>query len=165
MSTALTSRASRLLDLTSPTEREVENLLATTLVLAVVTPSADGVVAQLVRAGDSGAWLLRGGGYTAVFDVQAPDAALLSSAVSPLPRLPSPVVPVTRALSPDTVLLVGTDGFGNPLGDGTGLVGDLFAEALHTPPPALGFAHALDFSRETFDDDRTLVALWPFDAR
>jgi hypothetical protein len=23
------------------------------------------------------------------------------------------------------------------------------------------FAHAVDFSRETFDDDRTLVAVWP----
>jgi hypothetical protein len=31
-----------------------------------------------------------------------------------------------------------------------------------TEPPSLGeFAHAMDFSRETFDDDRTLVAVMP----
>jgi hypothetical protein len=41
------------------------------------------------------------------------------------------------------------------------MVGQLFAEHLHIPPPALAFAHLLDFSRETFDDDRTLVAVWP----
>ncbi|MGH3832079.1 MAG: hypothetical protein ACRDRS_16810 [Pseudonocardiaceae bacterium] len=60
-----------------------------------------------------------------------------------------------------TVLLVGTDGFGDPLGDGSGLVGDLFREVLASPPPPLGLAHALDFSRETFDDDRTLLVVWP----
>jgi hypothetical protein len=32
---------------------------------------------------------------------------------------------------------------------------------LAEPPPILGLAHAVDFSRETFDDDRTLVAVWP----
>jgi hypothetical protein len=29
------------------------------------------------------------------------------------------------------------------------------------PLPGRALAHLLDFSRETFDDDRTLVALWP----
>ena len=28
-------------------------------------------------------------------------------------------------------------------------------------PSLIEFAHAVDFSRETFDDDRTLVAVWP----
>jgi hypothetical protein len=28
-------------------------------------------------------------------------------------------------------------------------------------PSLIEFAHAVDFSRETFDDDRTVVAVWP----
>jgi hypothetical protein len=28
-------------------------------------------------------------------------------------------------------------------------------------PSLIEFAHMVDFSRETFDDDRTLVAVWP----
>jgi hypothetical protein len=69
------------------------------------------------------------------------------------------------ALAPGEVLLVGTDGFGDPLGAGDGAVGALFAGALRVPPPPLGLAHLLDFSRETFDDDRTLVAVWPLGVR
>jgi hypothetical protein len=86
---------------------------------------------------------------------------VVSSIVSALPALPARIEPVTVPLTPGTVLLVGTDGFGDPLGDGSGLVGDLFREVLASPPPPLGLAHALDFSRETFDDDRTLLAVWP----
>jgi hypothetical protein len=28
-------------------------------------------------------------------------------------------------------------------------------------PSLIEFAHAVDFTREAFDDDRTLVAVWP----
>jgi hypothetical protein len=61
------------------------------------------------------------------------------------------------------VLLIATDGIGDPLGTGQGGVGNLFREVLTkpTPPSLIEFAHAVDFSRETFDDDRTLVAVWP----
>jgi hypothetical protein len=60
-------------------------------------------------------------------------------------------------------LLIGTDGIGDPLGAGQGGVGDLFRDVLTKPtvPSLIEFAHAVDFSRETFDDDRTLVAVWP----
>lgn len=50
---------------------------------------------------------------------------------------------------------------GDPLGDGDGRVGALFARHLAVPPTPLRLAHVLDFSHETFDDDRTLVAVWP----
>ncbi|WP_207544239.1 hypothetical protein, partial [Mycobacterium alsense] len=61
------------------------------------------------------------------------------------------------------VLLIATDGIGDPLGTGQGGVGNLLRDVLTRPcPPSLiEFAHAMDFSRETFDDDRTLVAVWP----
>jgi hypothetical protein len=61
------------------------------------------------------------------------------------------------------VLLLGTDGIGDPLGSGQGGVGNLFRELFSgTEPPSLvEFANAVDFSRETFDDDRTLIAVMP----
>jgi hypothetical protein len=90
-----------------------------------------------------------------------PRDEVISSAVASLPRIPARIAPAGVGLSPDSVLLIGTDGFGDPLGDGDGKLGRLFAENLRTPPHGRGLAHLLDFSRETFDDDRTLVALWP----
>jgi hypothetical protein len=56
-----------------------------------------------------------------------------------------------------------TDGIGNPPGSGQGGVGNLFRDVLirSSAPSLIEFAHAVDFSRETFDDDRTLVAVWP----
>ncbi|MBM9509642.1 protein phosphatase 2C domain-containing protein [Actinacidiphila acididurans] len=145
--------------------KEAERRYATTLVAGAVQVREHGVLSlALVQAGDSGAWLLhRGSGHyepLLATKFSAGDA-VISSAVTPLPRVPSPVVATTALLPPGAVLLVGTDGFGDALGDGTGAVGRLFHDHLSTPPPARGLAHLLDFSRETFDDDRTLLAIWP----
>jgi serine/threonine protein phosphatase PrpC len=137
-------------------------LFATTLVAGIARPTATGSVATLVQIGDSGAWLLDRGRYVSVVRQKTdPAAAVVTSSVSALPQLPPQIQPVTVPLTPGTALLVGTDGFGDPLGDGGGLVGDLFRDVLASPPPPLGLAHALDFSRETFDDDRTLLVVWP----
>jgi len=86
-------------------------------------------------------------------------AAKLRLAV--LPRVPDPIEQASGQLTDGLVLLVATDGFGDPLGAGTGEVGQLFARALSAAPPPLRLAQLLDFSRETFDDDRTLLGLWP----
>jgi hypothetical protein len=140
----------------------VESAYATTLVAGIAMPAADGLEVSMARVGDSGAWILEGGRYRAVLDAKNdPRSAVVSSAVRPLPRVPEPVLPVRLLVTAGQVLLVGTDGFGDPLGDGDGEVGRLFADALAEPPPAYGMAHLLDFSRETYDDDRTLLALWP----
>ncbi len=89
------------------------------------------------------------------------EGGLWSSAVVGLPRLPDVLEPSRVDLGARDVLLVGTDGFGDPLGSGDGDVGRLFADVLGGGAPSLlEFAHVLDFSRETFDDDRTLVAVW-----
>jgi hypothetical protein len=91
----------------------------------------------------------------------AADQVLDNAVLAPLPALAAQPETALVRLSPQHVLLVGTDGFGDPLGDGDGLVGQLFARELAAPPSPLWYAHLLDFSRETFDDDRTLVAVWP----
>ncbi|HEX4701434.1 MAG TPA: protein phosphatase 2C domain-containing protein [Pseudonocardiaceae bacterium] len=146
---------------TSP--EAAERLLATTLLAALVRPGTDGSgQASVVRVGDSSAWVLRAGEWCPVFpDKIDPMADVFTSEVVGLPRVPESVAAVDVDLAPGSVLVLGTDGFGDPLGDGRGEVGRLFADTLAEPPPALGLAHVLDFTRETFDDDRTVVAVWP----
>ncbi|RSS05069.1 protein phosphatase 2C domain-containing protein [Streptomyces sp. WAC00469] len=137
--------------------------LATTLVTGTVAPTRDGALqVTLVRAGDSSAWCLHQGRYAPLLHDEDPGAdGVSSTAVVALPRIAGQVRPLTRTLPGDAVLLVGTDGFGVPLGDGTGLVGQMFARELTVPPVQPGtLARLLDFSRETFDDDRTLLAVW-----
>lgn len=141
-----------------------ERLLSTTLVTAVVRTRPDGsVVAEVAGIGDSAAWLLREHTWTAVLDGEDGEE-VITSAVSALPRVPAEVPARTVELAPGEVLLLGTDGIGGALGDGSGPVGAAFASELAHPPAPLDLAHLLDFSRETFDDDRTLVAIWTKEA-
>jgi hypothetical protein len=58
-------------------------------------------------------------------------------------------------------LVLMTDGIGDPLGGGSGMVGDHIAELWSDPPAPLAFASHCDFARKSFDDDRTAVAIWP----
>ncbi|HLM88848.1 MAG TPA: protein phosphatase 2C domain-containing protein [Streptosporangiaceae bacterium] len=157
----LTAEAADLLGQDQPTLATVEDLLATTLVAGYIQPGPEGATVAIVQIGDSGAWILRGNRYYPLLGRKNdPDAQVISSAVSPLPRIPEHLTPTEFRLPPDAVLLIGTDGFGDPLGDGEGKIGQLFAEHLRTPPPARGLAHLLDFSRDTFDDDRALIVIW-----
>lgn len=147
-----------------PAASEVTGLYATTLVAGVVRPHPTGPVVEVCRVGDSGAWVLdsSSGRYQMLFDPKtAPDAVVVSNEVTPLPHVPDPLEHTRTRLAPHHVLLIGTDGFADPLGDGDGQVGALFTRHLATPPTPLWLAHLLDFSRETFDDDRTLLGVWP----
>lgn len=142
-----------------------EELLGTTLTVALVAPRGDGTArVTAAQVGDSDVWLLKGHQYEPVTPNARQrhwDDPIASTAVMGLPRVPQEAEPVSATLGPEEILLVGTDGFGDALGDGTGLVGQLFATELSLIPRPLRFAHVLDFSRELFDDDRTLVVVWP----
>jgi hypothetical protein len=81
--------------------------------------------------------------------------------VAPLPWIPDLITPATISVPSGAILLVGTDGLGDPPGDGDGQAGMLRADCLRTPPPPRAFARVLGFSRETSDDDRTLAGIWP----
>lgn len=160
----LTELAASVLSLPEADAERAEHALATTLTCAVCEPSMDGKLSAFVAGvGDSGAWILSDGAFTQVLGgKQASDAGLSSSSVIGLPRVPAKIEGIKLLIEPGQVLLVGTDGFGDPLGGGDGGVGSLFTSLLGGRVPSLiEFAHALDFSRETFDDDRTLVAVWP----
>lgn len=162
---ALTERAQVLFKTPDPDPSRAEKELATTLTLAVVELQAPGAYrAFVVGVGDSGAWLLRDGEFYPVLDGKAVgEGGISSSAVSGLPRVPTQVEPSVVEFGSGDVLLLGTDGIGDPLGGGQGGVGNLFRELFSdsAPPSLIEFAHAVDFSRETFDDDRTLVAICP----
>jgi hypothetical protein len=161
----LTEQARTLLQLDEPDPMRAEEELATTLVCAVIEPIGPGALrACLVGVGDSSAWLLSAGNFTQILGGKAVSVGgVASSAVSGLPRFPSELAPVVVEFANRDVLLIGTDGIGDPLGSGQSGVGNLLRDVLGTPsPPSLiEFAHAVDFSREMFDDDRTLVAVWP----
>jgi hypothetical protein len=136
--------------------------LATTLVAGVLSPTASGLSGELVQIGDTSAWRLRDGVFEPLLAVKTSgDSGVVSNTVTTIPPVPGRPLRVSIRIDVGDVLLVGTDGVGDPLGAGTGLVGELLAAALAVPPPVLGFAHLLDFSRETFDDDRSLLAVWP----
>jgi serine/threonine protein phosphatase PrpC len=162
---ALTERTQALLGLEAPDPVRAEEELATTLVCAVIEPTGHQTLrAHLVSAGDSAAWLLTEGQFVEIVAGKTvPAAGVASSAVVGLPRLPPEVTPKVVDVADNEVLLIATDGIGDPLGNGQGGVGNLFRDMLTAPsvPSLIEFAHAVDFSRETFDDDRTLVAVWP----
>jgi hypothetical protein len=87
-------------------------------------------------------------------------AEIASSAVSPLPRR-AVVRPEVRYLRGGDVLTVITDGIGDPLGSGQGVVGRFLAEMWREPPDLLAFAQHAAFYRKSFADDRTAVVIWP----
>ncbi|MEU7866498.1 protein phosphatase 2C domain-containing protein [Dactylosporangium sp. NPDC049140] len=135
---------------------------STAVVFAVSTaPDADGAypAAIAVLAGDSTALLLDGDEWTPLAAVKNDGAAVASSAVEPLPGAVR-VVPLARVLRTGQAIVVITDGLGDPLGSGGGVVGRFLAEQWRTPPDLLGFAQQLGFYRKSFTDDRTAVVIW-----
>lgn len=148
-------------DPTAGPERAAASL-ATTLVVAAVTALEDSVWrVQVAAVGDSPVLLLDDGEFEAV--VGEPDSSdgLLGDGVTALPRHSRVVRSGERTFERGTVLLVCTDGLALPLGDGNGEVGRMLALELAKPPEIVDFARLLDFSRSTYDDDRTLIAVWP----
>lgn len=164
------ARYRRLVDLSStddPAEqiRVVRRAMSTTAVVALIArhPRLDGhfpyVVAVL--AGDSGAYTLTEGRFTAVAGGKDPGGAagVADGAVHPLPGPSSPVV-VRSALSADEVLLLTSDGVGDPIGDGGGEVGAELARRWQRPPTAVQLFADVNFLRRSYDDDRTVVGVW-----
>jgi hypothetical protein len=117
---ALNERAQSLLGLEAPDPVLAEEQLATTLVCAVIEPIAARTLrAHLIGAGDSAAWLLSGGQFIDLLGGKAVHASgIASSAVVGLPRVPTELTPVVVDVADNDVLLIGTDGIGDPLGNG-----------------------------------------------
>jgi serine/threonine protein phosphatase PrpC len=136
--------------------------LATTLLVAVISAGESGTVAvQAAAVGDSPAFRLQGREYDPVVGQPVHDDDLIGGGVLALPRDAGSAAVGGCTLEPGDALLLCTDGLALPLADGTGELGRAFARELARPPDVVDFARLLDFSRSTYDDDRTLVAVWP----
>ena len=168
------ARYRRLADLSvseDPAEqiRIVRRAMSTTAVVALVgrRPLEGGRFPLVVAvvAGDSGAYVLRDGELTPFAGGKDVDAAGISdSAVHPLPGPAQPVV-AEGGLGAGEVLLLTSDGVGDPIGDGTGEVGRELAGRWQQPPTAAQMFLDVNFLRRSYDDDRTAVGVWVLPAR
>jgi len=116
---------------------------------------------QLACVGDSPALMLGRRHFYRLLGAQDDPHGLIGGAVDALPRANASVCSACCTLEQDHTLLLSTDGFSLPLAGGENEVGALFARELARPPDIVDFARLLDFSRSTYDDDRSLIAIWP----
>jgi hypothetical protein len=114
--------------------------------------------------GDTSAWQLRPDRempWESLREVKNAGSTIASSATAAVPLIPRQLPPpVSARLCPGEALVLMSDGVGDPLGGGTGEVGASLASAWRLPPDPLNFAAQVGFARRTFDDDRTVVAIW-----
>jgi hypothetical protein len=133
--------------------------LATTLLVAAVSVG-DEVSVGVAAVGDSPAFRLHARSYDPVVDSQPSEDGLIGGGVVALPRDARDVLAGSCTLGPRDALLLCTDGVALPLAGGRGELARTLARELGTPPDVVDFARLLDFSRSTYDDDRTLIAVW-----
>ena len=146
---------------------QLASVSATTLSVVVmdVFESDDGPVLRGSAAcvGDSSVVRLSEQGFEYLGAGKDEDeAGLSSSQVYPLPFYsPSAIEEFPVDVYADEFLLVGSDGVWDALGAGTGALGNAIATAVRRPHPSITeFGHVVDFVKDSFDDDRTLVAVW-----
>jgi serine/threonine protein phosphatase PrpC len=136
--------------------------LATTLVLAVIDlrPDDGSYRVRMVRVGDSSAWVCHASGrWECLHGIKNDGAEIASSDTAALPMVTSFESTPHRVAAGDLLVLM-TDGVGDPLGDGDNDLGRFLAEVWAAPPSVLAFGAQVDFARKSFDDDRTAVAIW-----
>ena len=134
--------------------------LATTLLVAAVSADGGSIVVNAAAVGDSPAFRLCGRVYDPLVGQPEGDDDLIGGGVAALPRDAREVRTGSCALEAGDVLVLCTDGVALPLAGGAGELGQAFTRELARPPDVIDFARLLDFSRSTYDDDRTMVAVW-----
>lgn len=144
--------------------RAVRSKMSTTLIAAVLkrSPTHNGVEAEIsVIAGDSAAYQILNGSdvLTPVGGGKELGGSISSTSVKPLPGPANPRA-ATIFLQPGEMLILGTDGLGDPAGDGSNDFGRELANRWKTPPTIDQFLLDINVYRRSFDDDRTAVAVW-----
>lgn len=161
---SLLEQAKRLLPGEDPLPEHVARLVATTLICCVVGPGPDGSLhGRGVSVGDCQIKVLTSTGFDDVTSIEKlGEGGISSSAVHALPASAAAATPLEFAIWPDETLLIGSDGIWDALGSGDGELGNMFRDLFSVPHPTLvEFARAVDFVKDSFDDDRTLVGVWP----
>lgn len=147
-------------------DKDAAKVMATTAIVFIVATSSnsEGLVpyALAVAAGDSSAFILSDLHWQPITEIKNLGSEIASSAVHPLPARRS-VSPAIGCLAQGDALVVMTDGVGDPLGSGTGVVGRFLSHSWSTPCDPLAFGAQVGFIRKTFVDDRTAFAVWNID--
>lgn len=112
-----------------------------------------------ILAGDSGAYQITSTHLNPLSGGKDQTSVIASSAVRPLPGVVTPQED-TFHLQPGGAILLCSDGIGDPVGDGSGDVGQELASRWASPPTIDAFLKDVNFYRKTFDDDRTAVGIW-----
>jgi serine/threonine protein phosphatase PrpC len=160
------ARAGEEFGLEDPQVDVVAGRMAATALFAVVdlAPTTGGRPAQIMALGDTSAWVLRPDDsvpWAPLQEVKNAGRAVASSSTAAVPAVPRTLAPpVVTELRAGDVLVLMSDGVGDPLGGGTGEVGEFLAEAWRTAPDPLTFAAQVGFRRRSYDDDRTVLAVW-----
>jgi serine/threonine protein phosphatase PrpC len=164
-SNALVNQAHQIQQSAGNNLSDIRAIVATTIVCAVVYPSIskDCLCVNLASVGDSGAYILDENSIKPICGGKKSDDILfVENITSCLPDNCCVPDTIQFEILPGQLLLLATDGIGDALGDGTGLVSDTFSTIFRSRIPSIiEFAHLTDFSRKSFIDDRSLVALWP----
>lgn len=145
--------------------RDVCDRMRTTLTIALIrnVPSEDGRFhGKTFTVGDTSAWVLqKEGNWNPVTPVKGAHTDVFSSSVSAIPSSSAGKFDEREfAMRKGDAFFLMSDGIGDPLGDGSGLVGEALAEKLRTAPDIYDFARICDFARRTHNDDRTLLGIW-----
>jgi hypothetical protein len=151
-----------------PTEAEVAAAMATTATFLVCEARQYDDGRRRVHVawmGDSPAWAVTPDGvWQNLSVVKGEGDEVGSSRVVALPKLPrDPAGLPCRSHEVDSqaTLLLMTDGTGDPIAEARGEVAQQLATWWQRPPAALVFADQVGFGRRSYDDDRTVVAIWP----
>jgi serine/threonine protein phosphatase PrpC len=161
---AIVDACQRLEGLEQPDAQVALERYASTLLAACIQPDdADQIHVQGIGIGDSEIRLISGDQLVSwLGDEKSTDDGIANSATTCLPQIPAGLEPRTWILAKREVVLLATDGIWDPVGTGDNLVGQLILSQLSSgPPDRMQFGRIVDFSRETWDDDRTMVAVWP----
>jgi hypothetical protein len=139
-----------------------------TILVCEAAPAGATRAVYIAWMGDSPVWLIDNSQWHCLTEIKNAGRDVASSSVAALPHLPGDPLQLPTscyAIPVDGCLLVMTDGVGDPLGDGRGEVARVLAGEWTQPPALFRFAEQVAFGRKSYDDDRTVVGIWPRSGR